>query len=525
MWHHLSLRTRILLGYGAGLVIMAALVALLLVRLEQINDQIRSLNATSAAEAEVGAQLASRAALVQQAVNRFLQQPQAQNRQQAAQVLDAFKSEITRQRGMLTSAQQQARIDDLALQIAAYDDTFRTLDGLLNDQITYRFDTTRWILQSSALTNRFIYAELSKQSTDRLNTLITTQSNLQSAAAATSRMVAEQNPQLVDLALASLRLAKERLQGLEIASTNELSLHDAALSTTSAMSATQQLAENLTAMHTIRSTRLVERSDALQGSADAIARGALAALTQATAELEQQLRDTEQAAVIALLAALAATVLMGLRLSRALTKPLDDLVVATGRINQGDYEQPVAERAGGEIGRLVAAFNQMTATLRQQRVEVVNQQSAVAERNRELEQTLERLQAATTERAALVSTIQALSVPVIPILDRVIVVPLVGELDGARAQLLLARLLDGVVAQRARMAILDITGVAMIDAAGARWLLQAASAVELLGARVILAGTRPEVAQALVASGADLSHLRAAIDLRAAIEYVSRRMT
>jgi len=60
---------------------------------------------------------------------------------------------------------------------------------------------------------------------------------------------------------------------------------------------------------------------------------------------------------------------------------------------------------------------------------------------------------------------------------------------------------------------------------GATWLLRAASAVDLLGARTILAGTSPEAAQALVASGADLSRLHTTMDLRAAVEYALRRVS
>jgi rsbT co-antagonist protein RsbR len=498
------------------------LVALLLIRLEQINAAMLSLDGNSAAEARIGAHLAGQAALVQQAVNRYLQQPQEIYRQQAQQALDAFKAEIAQQRLLLMSSAQQARAADLAVQLASYQDTFVALDTLQHTQITYRFDTSRWITQANALTNRFVYSQLSTKTTDKLNTLITTQSNLQSAAITASRMVAEQNPDLVDLVAASLKLAQTRLQGLLLDSRGDITLHDALQAATSAISSTNQLADNLKAMRQLRSTQLVERSDALQQGADAIAQGALATLTGATADLERQIHETQQEAVIALLGALVVTVLMGIQLSRTLTKPLNDLVVATGRINQGNFDQPVAEREGGEVGRLVSAFNLMAATLREQRAEVAHQHTLMLERNCDLERALERLQLATAERETLAATVQSLSVPVIPILEHVIVVPLVGELDRDRAELLQQRLLEGVLSQRARMVILDITGIAMIDSSGATWLLRAAGAVELLGARTILAGTSPEAAQALVASGADLSRLYTTVDLRAAVEYALR---
>jgi anti-anti-sigma factor len=337
-------------------------------------------------------------------------------------------------------------------------------------------------------------------------------------------MMAEQDANLADLARASLRLAKARLEGLALNAPDNITLRDAVVATTQAISSTNQLADNLALLKKARTTELNDRSNALQQSANAIAQGALGALTGATSDVGQQMRQTEQAAIVALLAALLVTLVMGIQLARTLTKPLDALVAATERINQGDYDRPVAEREGGEVGRLIGSFNLMTSTLRSQRAEVARQQAAMAERNCELEQALQQLQATTAEREALASTVRTLSVPVIPILEQVIVLPLVGELDQERAQLLLERLLDGVVTQRARIAILDITGLAMVDTAGAAWLLQAASAVELLGARTILAGTSPETAQALVASGADLSRLHSTIDLRAAVEHALRRV-
>jgi anti-anti-sigma factor len=522
MWQRLSLRTQILLGYGAGLLIMAGMVALLLIHLEQINRAMVGLNTSTSAEAAVGVRLAGQAALAQQAVNRYLQQPQNNNRMLANQSLEALTSAIAEQRPRLTSAMQQAQAQDLANQLARYDDTFHDLDVLLNAQVERRFEVSRHITQADSLTTRFIYGELANSAPANLKTLISTQNNLQSAAITASRMVAEQNPQLADLALASLKLAQTRLKGLVIDTNSDITLRNALDSVTQAISSTGQLATNLAALEQTRTTQLVERSGALQQSADAIAEGALATLTAATTDLQRQMRTTEQVAVAALLAALIVTIGMGIQLARALTRPLDDLVAATERINEGDYERLVGARAGGEVGRLIDAFNQMTATLRQQRAEVGRQQAAMAERHCELEQALRQLREAAEERASLVSTVHALSVPVIPILEHVIVVPLVGELDAERAHLLLQRLLDGVVAQRARLAILDITGVALIDAEGADWLLRAASAAGLVGARTVLAGTSPEVAQALVASGADLSHLHTSMDLRAAVEYALR---
>ncbi|HEU4323228.1 MAG TPA: PAS domain-containing protein [Roseiflexaceae bacterium] len=97
-----------------------------------------------------------------------------------------------------------------------------------------------------------------------------------------------------------------------------------------------------------------------------------------------------------------------------------------------------------------------------------------------------------------------LSTPLIPISEQVVVMPLVGAMDSQRAQHVLETLLHGIEQQRARVAILDITGVPVVDTQVAQVLVRAAQASQLIGARVILTGIRPEIAQTLVGLGIDL---------------------
>lgn len=121
-------------------------------------------------------------------------------------------------------------------------------------------------------------------------------------------------------------------------------------------------------------------------------------------------------------------------------------------------------------------------------------------------------QRAEAERIALkeqVITVQQerlreLSTPLIPIADGVVVMPLIATLDSARAQQVLETLLEGVVRLSAKVAILDITGVLVVDTQVANALLRAAQAVRLLGASMVLTGIRPEIAQTLVNLGVDL---------------------
>ncbi|MBL9099393.1 MAG: PAS domain S-box protein [Myxococcales bacterium] len=103
--------------------------------------------------------------------------------------------------------------------------------------------------------------------------------------------------------------------------------------------------------------------------------------------------------------------------------------------------------------------------------------------------------------------IQELSTPLIPITDEILVMPLVGLMDPARARQVMDALLTGISATRGRVAILDITGIGVVDTQVAEALLNAARAVRLLGAEVILTGIRPEVAQTLVRLETDLGSI------------------
>lgn len=97
-----------------------------------------------------------------------------------------------------------------------------------------------------------------------------------------------------------------------------------------------------------------------------------------------------------------------------------------------------------------------------------------------------------------------LSTPMIPISDEVVVMPLIGTVDVARAEAVLETLLSGITERRARVAIIDITGVSVVNTEVANGLLRAAMAAQLLGAQVVLTGIRPVVAQTLVSMGIDL---------------------
>ena len=120
--------------------------------------------------------------------------------------------------------------------------------------------------------------------------------------------------------------------------------------------------------------------------------------------------------------------------------------------------------------------------------------------------------------------IRELSTPVLRLRDRLLVLPIIGILDTSRAQKLTEDLLASIRESRARVVILDVTGVPAVDSAVANHLLQAVEASRLMGAKVIVTGLSSNVAQALVTLGVDLTKMNAVGDLQGGIEVADRIM-
>ncbi len=113
-----------------------------------------------------------------------------------------------------------------------------------------------------------------------------------------------------------------------------------------------------------------------------------------------------------------------------------------------------------------------------------------------------------------------LSAPLILLSEGVVLMPLIGRVDEKRARHMLNTLLSGIQAWRARVAILDVTGMPDIDARAASILMDSAAAARLLGTKTALTGIRPEVALRLIELSFDYRGLRAFGDLRAALAWV-----
>ena len=118
--------------------------------------------------------------------------------------------------------------------------------------------------------------------------------------------------------------------------------------------------------------------------------------------------------------------------------------------------------------------------------------------------------------------IRELSTPVLQIRDRLLLLPIIGVIDTHRARLITENLLRAVRSSRAKVVVMDVTGVATIDSKVANHLLQTVSAARLMGALVIVTGISAEVAQSLVALGIDLERLNTVGDLRGGLEEAAR---
>lgn len=124
--------------------------------------------------------------------------------------------------------------------------------------------------------------------------------------------------------------------------------------------------------------------------------------------------------------------------------------------------------------------------------------------------------------------LQELSAPLIPVMDGITIMPLIGTIDTERAKLIMENLLQGTINHNSEVVLIDITGVPVVDTMVAHHIIQAAEAVHLIGAKCILVGIRPEIAQTIVNLGIDLSDFSTKSSLKkgftSALEITNRKV-
>jgi rsbT co-antagonist protein RsbR len=116
-----------------------------------------------------------------------------------------------------------------------------------------------------------------------------------------------------------------------------------------------------------------------------------------------------------------------------------------------------------------------------------------------------------------------LSTPVVRLWENILALPLIGTLDSARTQVVMQNLLDAIVQTRSDFAIIDITGVPVVDTLVAQHLLKTVAAARLMGADCLISGIRPQIAQTIIHLGVDLSEVTTKATLADAFDVALRR--
>ena len=118
--------------------------------------------------------------------------------------------------------------------------------------------------------------------------------------------------------------------------------------------------------------------------------------------------------------------------------------------------------------------------------------------------------------------IRELSTPVLPVRERLLILPIIGVIDPQRARQLTEQLLRNIRVNRAKVVVMDLTGVPGVDATVANHLVQTVEASRLMGAEVIITGISPGIAQTLVAIGVPLGKMATVGDLQGGIEEAEK---
>lgn len=141
---------------------------------------------------------------------------------------------------------------------------------------------------------------------------------------------------------------------------------------------------------------------------------------------------------------------------------------------------------------------------------------AFGDRLKQMQENITRME---DELDSQMRTIRELGTPILPVHEGIIVLPIVGMLDSARANQVMENLLVAITDFQADMVIMDITGVPVVDTSVANYLLQTTKAVNLVGAHVILVGIGSEIAQTMVQLGVDLSTITTLANLQEGLQY------
>jgi anti-anti-sigma regulatory factor len=209
---------------------------------------------------------------------------------------------------------------------------------------------------------------------------------------------------------------------------------------------------------------------------------------------------------------------LALILTRPITVFISGAIILIGLIaragGQGVYVDPstvtiyIMVIGGMTLARHITDNARRIAETQAQRAE--NALTHAEQQARELAEANQLMNTQLDQQQELLNLVTTLETPAVPLAEGVLFAPIVGHVDTRRAQLLTSRLLEEASNQRARLVVLDIAGVSVMDTAVAKSLLNTAQALRLLGCEVTLSGISATVAMTLIQLGVNLKEVRTA---------------
>ena len=211
---------------------------------------------------------------------------------------------------------------------------------------------------------------------------------------------------------------------------------------------------------------------------------------------------------------------------------LSDILSHLTEVAGGKMDLELEITSEDEIGHLEQMLNEMVLNLKFAGEAIMEERDKLDERVKErtvsLEKEIEEHKRAKEVIERQTAEIMELSTPVIQVWKGVVIAPLIGTLDSDRTQHFMERFLEGITEAESPVALVDITGVPVVDTQTAQHLIEAITAAQLLGTRVILTGVRPAIAQTMVHLGLNLSGIETqaslAVGLKMALEMLDLRI-
>lgn len=242
---------------------------------------------------------------------------------------------------------------------------------------------------------------------------------------------------------------------------------------------------------------------------------------QSTATANTEIASAFQQTLVVVAGISAAMITLALVLyslvRRRIAHPLARLTDATSTIGAGQYPAILEHDGIAEVGQLQRGFQRMAQLLSQREAALAQQFAELEESHAQTRQAEQALTRQLEQIAEQREIIREMSVPLLPIGETLLVMPLIGTLDSERLDTMQGYALDRISRQRTDMLLIDVTGVPIIDSHVAQGLISMVRAARLLGTRVAMVGIRPEVAQTIVGLGLDLDEIRTFANLQEGI--------